>query len=94
MKHLIIVKWNDSLDKEDMFFKANEDFKKVIEIDGVSEYKIIKSNSDKTNRSDLIIEITCTKEGLDNYDKSSLHKAWKDNYSSYIFSKAIFDYDE
>lgn len=29
---------------------------------------------------------------LPTYDESEVHKTWKDRYSKYIESKAIFDY--
>ena len=94
MKHYIIVKWNDTIpSKEEMYLKVQEAFKDVVKIDGVEKFEIYKSNSDKENRYDVMIEITCSKEGLQNYDVSKLHQDWKDNYSRYIKTKAIFDHD-
>ena len=94
MKHLIIVKWNDKVkDKKEMISKVHEAFKEVTSIDGVDGVKIIESCSNKANRSDIIIKIDCSGLGLINYDASDLHKAWKENFSEYIASKAIFDFE-
>ncbi len=94
MKHYIIVKWNELvLNKEEFYEYAYEAFKDVTKIEGVNGLNVFKSNSDRGNRYDVMIEIDCTLDGLSNYDKSELHKRWKDNYSKYILSKAIFDRD-
>lgn len=94
MKHYIIVKWNEKVtDKADYYLKACEAFRAVTDIDGVTNLNVFKSNSDKSNRFDVMIEIECSKEGLANYDVSDLHKSWKENYTSYIEKKAIFDRD-
>ncbi|MDO4500430.1 MAG: Dabb family protein [Erysipelotrichaceae bacterium] len=94
MKHYIIVKWNDEVTDKELFYnKAYEAFKNVTDIDEVTGLNVYKNNSDRSNRYDVMIEIECSKQGLLNYDVSTLHKEWKDNYSKYIASKAIFDHD-
>lgn len=94
MKHYIIVKWNDKVqDKGDFYNKAFEAFRKVTDIDGVDGLQVFRSNSERSNRYDVMIQISCSEEGLRNYDVSDLHKAWKDNYSQFIEKKAIFDHD-
>lgn len=94
MKHCIIVKWNEQVADKNLYFeKACDAFKDVIKIEGVSGLKVYQSNSDRANRADVMIEIECSKEGLENYDASDLHKAWKENFGDLIASKSIFDYE-
>lgn len=94
MKHYIIVKWNEKvLDKDEYYSKACEAFGKVTDIDGVSGLNVYKSNSGRANRYDVMVEMSCTEEGLGNYDVSDLHKDWKANYEPFIERKAIFDRD-
>lgn len=94
MKHYIVVKWNEKVsDKNEYYLKACEAFRAVTDIEGVSNLNVYRSNSDKSNRFDVMIEIECTPEGLANYDVSTLHSSWKENYSSFIEKKAIFDRD-
>jgi len=94
MKHFIIIKWNEKVaDKAAYYEKACEAFRDVTKIEGVTGLQVYKSNSERANRYDVMIEIECTEEGLKNYDVSELHKAWKENYSEYFGGKAIFDHD-
>lgn len=94
MKHLITVKWNEKVsDKEQFYLNACKAFEKVTEIDGVSGLNVFKSNSERPNRYDVMIEIECSQAGLENYDGSALHKSWKETYGQFIEKKAIFDHD-
>lgn len=95
MLHHIIVKWNEKVaDKEEYALKAEEAFAGSTKIPGVSAVEVIRSNSERANRYDLMIRMTMTPEGLANYDVSDMHKAWKENYGPFIGSKAIFDCEE
>lgn len=94
MKHCIIVKWNDKVkDKDEYYKKAALAFKDVVKIDGVNGYEVYKSNSSRSNRYDIMIEIDCTEEGLNTYDGCQLHLDWKKNFTEYFEAKTIFDYD-
>ncbi|MDO5331068.1 MAG: Dabb family protein [Bacillota bacterium] len=94
MKHCIIVKWNDKVkDKGEYYKKAVDAFRGVTAIEGVNGYEVYKSNSTRSNRFDIMIEIDCSKEGLENYDVCQLHQDWKKNFTEFFESKTIFDYD-
>ena len=92
MEHYIIVKWNEDItDKDEMYQKAKDAFKDVVNIDGVEKLDVYKSNTEKENRYDVMIKITCSKDGLAKYDASKLHQDWKNNFNQYIKLKTIFD---
>lgn len=94
MKHYIIVKWNEKVTDKAAFAKrAEEIYAACTQIDGVEAYRVIKSNSDRKNRFDLMIEMTLTAQGLANYDASEMHRLWKSEMSEYFEAKAIFDCD-
>lgn len=40
-----------------------------------------------------MIEMSLTKESLELFDNSEIHKTWKDEYGKYIVNKTIFDCD-
>lgn len=92
MLHHILVKWNEEADsREIMLAKAAEAFSAATDIPGVSVCELIPSCSDRANRYDLMIRMEMTPEGLEAYDASAMHKAWKENFSRFIAAKAIFD---
>lgn len=94
MKHYIIVKWNDKVTDKDAFAqRADEIYAASAAIPGVDGYRILKSNSDRKNRFDLMVEMTLSAEGLAAYDQSDMHKLWKSEMGKYFEAKAIFDCD-
>ena len=94
MKHHILVKWNDSVgDRLAMIPRVEEAFRDAVNIPGVSGCEVIPSCSDRPNRYDVMIRMELTPEGLLNYDASSMHKVWKEQFTVYMASKAIFDCD-
>lgn len=94
MLHHILVKWNEEADsREVMLKKAAEAFAGATGIPGVSACELVPSCSDRANRYDLMIRMEMTPEGLEAYDASPMHKAWKDNFSRFMAAKAIFDCD-
>lgn len=95
MKHCIIIKWNQLVEnKEEMLTKVHEAFGDVITFEGCESLNIYPNCNDRKNRYDLMVVITCNEKGLEIYDKSELHCNWKSNFSKYIESKAVFDYEE
>lgn len=92
MKHYVIVKWNEKVqDKNEYYKKACEAFAGVTKIPGVTGLDVCQNCNDRSGRFDIMVEIECTEEGLENYDVSKLHQDWKANYTKYIKSKTIFD---
>lgn len=91
MKHFIIVKFKKDFDYENSVDDIYGIFSKTLQISGISAVDVKKSNSDRENRYDLMIEITMEKSALNAYDVSAPHRMWKEKYGKYIEKKAIFD---
>ena len=93
MKHYIIVKFNSDYDYKKEIENINKLFNEALKIEGVNNIDIYKSNSDRTNRHDLMIKMELTEQGLIDFDNSWIHKKWKEDYGKYIETKTIFDCD-
>jgi hypothetical protein len=91
MKHYIIAKFKDRNDTEKFLPDITALFNKTLKLDGVEDVVIHKTNSTRENRYSIMIEMTLTPEGLENYDNSEAHKYWKSTYGDRLESKAIFD---
>jgi len=93
MRHFIIVKWQEGVDREQVAKPVRELFSKALEIEGVDKVDVHVCNSDRSNRYDMMIEMFMSKEGLEAYDSSEMHKQWKREYGDRIAAKTIFDCD-
>lgn len=93
MKHFIIVKFNDEVDKEKIKEPIRDLFSKALKIAGIKNVDIYNSNSDLANRHDMMIEMNLSEEALDMFDKSEIHREWKEKYGECIINKTIFDCD-
>lgn len=93
MKHYIIVKFIDSENIQELIEPIQELFNKALNIDGVNEIKVYKSNMNLHNRHDVMIKMVLTPEALTKFDSSEIHKQWKLEYGKYILDKTIFDCD-
>ena len=92
MKHHIIVKLNkDAHALEEMLPDIEKIFEVVLEVPGVNSYNLVLNCIDRSNRYNLMIVIDMEKSALEAYDNCHAHHMWKDNYSKFIESKAIFD---
>lgn len=91
MKHFIIVKFKKDYNYKDELDNIKDLFSKATIIPGIKDISIFKSNSYKDNRHDLMIEMTVTIKGLQDFDNSEVHKKWKEIYGKYVESKTIFD---
>ena len=95
MLHHILVKWNETVaDKPAMAERAEEAFRGARAIPGISGCEVIRSNSDRANRYDLMIEMDMDIKALPAYDASETHRSWKRDYAAYIETKAIFDCED
>ena len=94
MKHYILAKFKDKADTERLFPEVKEIFERTLQIDGVEDVVIHKSNSSRENRYSIMIEMTLTPQGLEAYDVSAPHKEWKAKYGDKLECKAIFDCEE
>lgn len=91
MKHFIIVKFNNSVKIQDIVEPIKKLFSNALDINGVSKIEVYTSNSDKSNRHDIMIEMLLTKGALEVFDNSETHRHWKAEYDKYIMDKTIFD---
>ena len=91
MNHYIIVKFNDSIEKESIINSIKELFQKAIAIKEVEKIDIYQSNMDLPNRYDLMIKMVLTKNALNEFDNGEIHKEWKERFGKYIMNKTIFD---
>ena len=91
MKHYIIVKFNEKIEKEKIIDPIRELFQKAIKIKEVEKVDIYESNMDLPNRYDLMIKMDLSKNALKEFDNSEIHKEWKEKIGKYITSKTIFD---
>ncbi len=94
MKHYIIVKFKENTDVDGMLPDIRDLFQKALALDGVNRVEVHRSNSDRSNRHDLMIEMWLSPEGLAVYDGSQMHRDWKEQYGQYIEQKTIFDCEE
>ena len=90
MRHHILVKWKKDQPLPDLG-AINALFQKGLEIPGIHSVSLHPNIIDRANRYDLLILLCMDKEALPVYDASAMHHEWKETYSSYIESKAIFD---
>lgn len=91
MKHYIIVKFDESVDANEMVSQIRELFHKALDINGVDKVEIYVSNIDLPNRHDLMIKMSLSQIALELFDNSEVHKKWKSEYGRYIIQKKIFD---
>ncbi len=92
MKHHIIVKYNALVtDKPALEKEIARLFSAAKEIPGVEGATLYPNCIPLENRFDLMIVVEMAKEALPNWNASALHLQWKEEYSKYILSKAIFD---
>ena len=93
MKHYIIVKFKNDYNYINELESIKKMFNESLKLEGVNKIDIYKSNSNLSNRYDLMIKMELTTEGLVNFDNSIIHTNWKNSYGKYIEDKTIFDCD-
>lgn len=93
MKHYIIAKFKDRDDTEKLLPEIQALFRKTLDVEGVENVTIHKTNSTRDNRYSIMIEMDLSPEGLEAFDASEVHKEWKATYGDRLESKAIFDCD-
>jgi len=92
LKHHIIIKYNALVeDKQNMQEEIRQFFAPATEIEGVHGVFFYPNCIPLENRFDLMIVLEMEKDALANWNTSSLHLQWKEQYGRYILSKAIFD---
>lgn len=92
MKHLILVKWKNTVDNAPQLRNEAETlFRETLTIPGIHDVKAIPGLKTAANRYDLMIAIDMDKDALPAYNDSAAHKRWKAEYGDRIETKAIFD---
>ena len=91
MRHFIIAKLKDPSKRNELQAPVQELFNQTLEIDGIEDVKVHVCNVDISNRYDLMIEITMTREALEEYKECEAHKTWKREYGDLLAAKTIFD---
>lgn len=91
MKHHIIVKWKDTIDKQELSQKVRKLYEEAVQIPGIHNVTIKDNIISRPNRYDLMIALDMDENALVTWDDSELHKKWKAEYGSLIESKCIFD---
>lgn len=91
MKHYIIVKFNENVEKEKIISPIKELFEKALQIKEVIKVDIYESNINLQNRYDLMIKMELSKKALEEFDNGEIHKEWKEKFGKYIMNKTIFD---
>ena len=91
MKHFIIAKFRENIDWKALVPEITSHFEAARSIDGISDVIIHPSCSSRSNRFHIMIEIRLTPKGLENWDKSDVHKTWKAKYGDMLEAKTIFD---
>ena len=94
MRHYIIAKWKEGVDRQAMLPLVKELFDRTIEIPGIHEVRVSPCCIDRPNRYDIMIEIGMDPEALAAYDACAPHREWKERYGSLLSAKTIFDRDD
>ena len=96
MQHHVIVKFNETVrdkialaDEIGTLFKGMEGT-----VPGVRKVSPHKNCINMSNRYDLMIIVDMDKEALEPYTNSPIHDNWINNYSKYLESKVIMDYED
>ena len=92
MKHLILVKWKETVDNAaQLKDEAEALFRETLAIHGIHGVKAIPGLKTAANRYDLMIAIDMDRDALPAYNESAAHKRWKAEYGERTEKKAIFD---
>lgn len=97
MKHCILVKFNDQVDRQNMDRLCDEIqsvFEPLLDMEGIYSVELVSNVVDRPNRYDLLIQIGMEMDALEAYDESAPHKQWKKQYGDLLEKKAIFDFEE
>ena len=93
MKHFIVVKFVEGTDVKSLEAPVRKIFEETLEIPGINGVDVKISNSDRSNRYDMMIIMDMEKDALPAYDVSKPHLFWKSEYGGIVEKKAIFDCD-
>ncbi len=94
MFHCILVKFLPSVkDRQELTGRIQELFSGSGDIPGIRNAALYPSAVDRPNRYDLMIQLDMDRQALEAWDESALHRRWKEEFSPFLQSKAIFDWE-
>lgn len=94
MTHYLLFKLNGKISNEDFVKRLTPYFEQLNkEIDGFFHFTIKRNVIDRKNNFDILIELSLTKDALENYFVHPLHLQLKEDFKDYISQKAVFDDD-
>lgn len=94
MNHYIIVKYKEQVsDRERLLEEIRELFGRARSIEGVYNISIKPAVITAQNRHDLMIQMEMDQAALAVFDRSEIHREWKERFGAYISEKTIFDCD-
>ena len=95
MKHCILVKWNLQIpEKDTVIADIQQIFQPALSQPGIHSIEFLPNVVDLANRYDLMIVMTMEPDALSPFDRSAVHREWKEKYGKYVESKAVFDCDD
>ena len=96
MKHLILAKFKPEITAEQkaaMLPDIRRIFEETLSVDGITGVQVFTNCIDRSNRYDLLIEISMDRSALEAYDVCAPHREWKTRYGDLLEKKAIFDHE-
>lgn len=96
MKHLILAKFKPEITAEQkaaMLPDIRRIFEETLSIEGITDVQVFTNCVDRSNRYDLMIQITMDRSALEAYDACAPHHEWKERYGALLEKKAIFDHE-
>ncbi len=95
MKHLVMVKWNETVsDKKALADEVLALFERAVaENSEIEDVELVLNAVDLPNRYDCLFIIKIDRDELPVWNNCEPHKIWKSDYSKYLQSKAIFDWE-
>lgn len=96
MQHYVIFKFNESVkDKNALADKIGNLLKGMAgTVPGVHSVTPHKNCIDMSDRYDMMIIVDMDKDALGAYSNSPIHDNWINNYTQYLESKVIMDYED
>ena len=95
MKHCFIVKFVEGFDYKKHEKDIKSIFDEALSIEGIKGYEIKENCTLKENRSDIAVIFDMEdSSALERWAPCKPHMTWKEKYTPYILSKAVFDYED
>lgn len=96
MKHLVLLKFKESCNKENVLDYSRDTFSKILEsLEGISNVRIFSNCFVRDSNMDIMIEMKLKDEKvLIEYLKHELHLKFANTLIDHLISKVSFDYND